>query len=414
MNSFIEVVIVGAGPYGLSIAAHLRSMGITHRIFGKPMETWRERMPRGMLLKSDGFASNLSAPEPGYSLRAFCEVKGIAYDDTKLPVRLETFIEYGLWFQQQMAPELDTRCVTKIHRLGGCFMIQTEDGDKFTARRVVLAVGIREFAWIPEELAALSPDIVTHSSQHAEPAAMAGRNVTVIGGGASAVDLAVLMHEQGAKVCILARQPQISFHNPPPAGERSMWAKLRRPASGLGPGWRSRVYTEVPGLFRYLPAAARLRIVHTHLGPAPGWPMRERAEGKIPMILGAHDLKAEAQNGDVVLRYIDSEGRPAEHATEHVIAATGYRADVRRLTYLSAAIQQHLRTLSNAPQLSAHFESSVPGLYFVGLASANSFGPAMRFAFGADYTSRRLSRYLQQQIAVHSPRLVARPTHALN
>lgn len=414
MNSYIEVAIVGAGPYGLSIAAHLRSMGIAHRIFGKSMETWRERMPRGMLLKSDGFASNLSAPEPGYTLRVFCELKGIAYDDTKLPVRLETFIEYGLWFQEHLAPELDSRCVTDIHRLGGCFMLQTADGDKFTARRVVLAVGIREFAWIPAELAGLSLDLVTHSSQHPEPAAMAGRDVTVIGGGASAVDLAVLMHEQGAKVCILARHPEIRFHRPPPLGERSLWAQFRRPASGLGPGWRSRVYTEAPGLFRHLPAAARLRIVRSHLGPAPGWPMRERAEGKVPMILGVQDLKAEAQKGGVVLRFIDSDGRPAEHATEHVIAATGYRADVRRLTYLSEAIRRHLRTLSNAPQLSAHFESSVPGLYFVGLASANCFGPAMRFAFGADYTSRRIARHLQQQIAVHSPQLVARPSQVLN
>src|SRR5579875_560850 len=104
MSALVEVVVVGAGPYGLSIAAHLRGMGIGHRIFGKPMETWRERMPNGMLLKSDGFASNLSAPVPGYTLRDYCKVHGIAYDDTRIPVRLDTFVGYGMWFQRNLVP----------------------------------------------------------------------------------------------------------------------------------------------------------------------------------------------------------------------------------------------------------------------------------------------------------------------
>jgi hypothetical protein len=366
-------------------------------------------MPQGMLLKSDGFASSLSSPDAGHTLRAFCEAKGIAYDDTKLPVRLEIFVEYGMWFQQELVPELDPRRVAEIHRLDGRFVVQTEDGEVITARRVVLAVGISDFAWIPPELAALPPELLTHSSQQPEPAAMAGRNVTVIGAGASAVDLAALMQEQGAKVCILARQEKIRFHQPPPLGGRSLWTMLLHPSSGLGPGWRSRIYTEFPALFRYLPEALRLRILRTHLGPAPGWPMRERAEGKIPMTLGVSGISAEAHNGGVLLRFVDREGRPAEHATEHVVAATGYRADVQRLSFLSPVIRRRLRTLADAPVLSAHFESSVRGLYFVGLASANSFGPAMRFAFGADYTSKRFARHIQKQVESYSPSLVAKP-----
>lgn len=410
----IEVVIVGAGPYGLSISAHLRGMGIEHRIFGKPMETWRERMPKGMLLKSDGFASNLSAPVAGYTLRDYCEVKGIAYDDRKIPVRVETFVDYAMWFQRQLVPNLDTRCVTEIHRRGGEFQVTTEDGDEVTARRVVLAVGIRDFAWIPPEFSVLPPELMTHSSQHVDPAAMAGREVAVIGSGASAIDLAALMQEQGANVCIFARQPEVRFHQSPPEGGRSLWARLRHPSSGLGPGWRSRIYTEAPTAFRHLPASARLRIVRTHLGPAPGWPMRERVEGKVRMILGVQELAAEAMDGRVRLRYRDAEGKACEHEAEHVIVATGYHADVRRLRFLSAAIRQHVRTLDDAPVLSCEFESSVPGLYFVGLASANTFGPMMRFAFGADYTAQRLARHMRDEICAYSPRMVVRPSHALN
>ena len=52
-----RVVIIGAGPYGLSVAAHLRAHGVAFRIFGAPLDSWRNHMPVGMMLKSDGFAS---------------------------------------------------------------------------------------------------------------------------------------------------------------------------------------------------------------------------------------------------------------------------------------------------------------------------------------------------------------------
>ena len=96
MNPTIPVAIVGAGPYGLSIAAHLQAQDITCGIFGPPMEVWRLHMPKGMLLKSDGFASNLSDPGLSFTLKHFCQMRGIPYEDTRLPVAVETFIEYAL------------------------------------------------------------------------------------------------------------------------------------------------------------------------------------------------------------------------------------------------------------------------------------------------------------------------------
>ena len=116
MNSAFEVAIVGAGPYGLSLAAHLQSRGIHFAIFGPPMEVWRQHMPQGMLLKSDGFASNLSDPNGSFTLKQFCGENGLPYDDTRLPVPLETFVNYGLAFQEKMVPHLDSRRVTKIER----------------------------------------------------------------------------------------------------------------------------------------------------------------------------------------------------------------------------------------------------------------------------------------------------------
>lgn len=407
----IDVAIIGAGPYGLSIAAHLRSRGIEHRIFGRPMESWRQRMPQGTLLKSDGFASNLSSPEPQYSLRDYCELRGLSYDDKARPVPLETFIEYGLWFQRHLVPEIDERRITRVDRGNGNFSLQTEDGERFEAKRVVLAIGISEFAWIPPEFADLPPRFLTHSSQHQTVSDFGGQEVTILGGGASAIDLAALFHEKGAKVCIMARRREISFHNPP-TEKQTVRQRLRHPSSGLGPGWKSRIYTQAPFLFRYLSVKTRLKIVREHLGPAGGWPMRERVEGKIPMILGARNVTANVVNERVQLLYLDRNCQRAEHTTDHLIAATGYRADVNRLNFLSSALQQQLRTLGGSPVLSTRFESSVPGLYFVGLAAANSFGPVMRFAYGADYTSRLLAKHLQRGLPVRRPKMLGQPTEA--
>ncbi len=404
MNSAFEVAIVGAGPYGLSLAAHLQARGIYFGIFGPPMEVWRQHMPQGMLLKSDGFASNLSDPDGGFTLKQFCQARGIPYDDTRIPVPLETFVNYGLAFQERLVPHLDARRVTKIERTAGGFHLQVEDGAGFEARRVVIAVGISHFAYVPGLLSHLPKELLTHSSAHRDCSVFRGKKVTIIGAGASAVDMAALMHESGVDVTLVASASNIRFHDKPASGRRSLWQRLRNPSSGLGPGWKSRIYTDAPGMFRHLPVNVRLRIVKNHLGPAPGWPMKERVQGKVPMLLGYSIAQAVASNGGVRLSLRAEDGNFHEHETEHVIAATGYKPDLRRLEFLDGAIRNEIRSLMNAPMLSADFQSSVPRLYFLGIASANDFGPMMRFAYGSDYTARRVARHLQNAIVSENNR----------
>ena len=398
MNPTIQVAIVGAGPYGLSIAAHLQARGISCGIFGRSMEVWRLHMPKGMLLKSDGFASNLSDPTGSFTLKHFCQMRGIPYEDTRLPVPIEVFIEYALAFQERFAPQLDSRLVAGIARAGDHYRLRLEDGAEVTARTVVLAVGISHFSYVPESLVHLPAELLSHSSAHHDCAVLRGRDVTILGAGASAVDIAALMHESGVKVSLVARSSKIRFHDPPGASPRSLWQRVRNPTSGLGPGWKSRFYTDAPGMFRYFPEELRMRIVQNHLGPAPGWPMRKRVEGKVPMLLGYAIARAEAWNGGVRLFLAAEDGHIREHETEHVVAATGYKPDIRRLNFLDVAIRNELRTVGNAPELSADFQSSLPGLYFVGIAAANNFGPMMRFAYGADYTARRVAGHLQKQM----------------
>jgi thioredoxin reductase len=408
MNSALEVAIVGAGPYGLSLAAHLQARGIHFGIFGPAMEVWRHHMPKGMLLKSDGFASNLSDPAGNFTLKQYCQTRGLAYDDTRTPVPLETFVEYGLAFQERLVPNLDSRRVEKIERTADGFQIQVEDGARFEARRVVLAVGISHFAFVPGLLSHLPEELLTHSSQHHDCSVFRGKRVTIIGAGASAVDMAALMHESGVDVTLLARASKIRFHDGPGSERRSLWQRMRNPPSGLGPGWKSRIYTDAPGLFRYLPEHVRLRIVKNHLGPAPGWPMKARVQGKVPMLLGYSIEQAIASNGGVRLSLRSEDGVFHDHETDHVIAATGYKPDIRRLDFLDAAIRNEIQAVANAPELSADFQSSVPRLYFVGIAAANNFGPMMRFAYGSDYTARRVARHLQKTIARETHKAAAK------
>ena len=351
-------------------------------------------MPAGMLLKSDGFASNLSDAAAELTLEKFCSGHALPYDHTRIPVPLETFISYGLEFQRRFLPELDQRQVISVRREGELFHLALEDGTQFSARRVVLAVGITHFAYTPPEFEGLPPELVSHSACHRDVESFRGKKVFVVGAGASAVDLAALLHESGAFVTLVARRPAINFNVGPGTKERTLWDRMRRPASGLGSSWSSWFFCNAPGVFRLFPRSTRLKTVRTYLGPAPGWPMRQRVVGKFPMHLGSNQIQASVLDDELYVHFKDKNGKVMECGADHLILATGYKADVRRLHFLEEELRSSLSTVENSPVLSRNFESSVDGLYFVGLAAANTFGPMLRFAFGSDWTAKRLSTHL--------------------
>ena len=395
----LNTVIIGAGPYGLSVAAHLRRNGVPFRIFGRPMDSWRAHMPKGMMLKSDGFASNIYDPESAFTLGQFCAERGIEYADSGVPVRLDTFSAYGLAFRDRMVPELEDKLVTSVNRLPDGFLLQLEDGETVHARSVVLAVGITHFDYVPETLAHLPAEFLSHSAQHHEVEPFRGRNVVVIGGGSSAMDLAGLLQESGANIQLVSRRAALKFHSQPTGRPRSRWQQIRHPQSGLGPGMRSRFFADAPMAFHYLPERLRVEAVRRTLGPSGGWFIRDKVVGKVPLHLGCTPQSAEVKNGVVSLRVRAAEGSEREIVAEHVIAATGYRVDLERLTFLNPEIRTSLKALNGAPVLSSSFESSIPGLYFVGVAAANSFGPVMRFAFGAGFAARTVTRTLVKSLS---------------
>jgi thioredoxin reductase len=263
----------------------------------------------------------------------------------------------------------------------------------------VIAVGIQCFRNLPAALSHLDSKFVTHSSDHHDLESFSGRNVVVLGAGASATDIAALLHEAGARVQLVAREPILRFHSGGGVKQRSLWGKIRHPSSGIGPGLRNRFYCEAPPLFHLFPENLRLFIVRRTLGPAGGWFMKKRIIGKIPLHLGFAPEPAKIQNDQVHLRLRERDGSTRELVTDHVIAATGYKVDTQRLDFLSPKIQSQIRTVEHTPILSRSMESSVPGLYFVGAAAANSFGPVMRFAFGADFATPFLAKALVKSLS---------------
>ncbi len=389
----IDIAIVGAGPYGLSLAAHLRDRGREVRVFGSPMRFWSHHMPAGMCLKSEGFASNLYEPESRFTLGAYCAEHAIPYAEVGLPVRIETFIAYALAFQRRFVPLVEDVQVTHLAQAARGFELTTSAGEVVPARQVVVASGVTGFAHLPAVLEGLPPEVVTHSSHHADVSRFRGRRVAVLGAGASAVDVAALLHQAGADVELIARRPGIAFHDPPRA-HRTFAERVKTPRSGLGLGWRSRLCTDLPDLFHVLPESLRLRVVERHLGPAPGWFVRDQVQGRVRMRLATTLTEAHVDDRELLLTCRDGNAASERIKVDHLIAGTGYKVALSRLPFLDAAMLERIDRVNDTPKLGRHFESSVPGLYFIGASAANSFGPMLRFAYGAGFAAKRVTRRL--------------------
>jgi thioredoxin reductase len=396
MTSSCEIAVVGAGPYGLSTAAHLRGAGVSTRIFGRPMSTWRSNMPAGMFLKSEGFASNLSDPSGSYTLRRFCAETERPYGEMAHPVSLETFTAYGRWFQEHAVGEVDEREVVRVEADPFGFVVELADGDLVTARSVVVATGVLPFAYVPPQLRELPASLVTHASDHASFAALRGQEVAVVGAGQSALESAVLLHEEGGLPRLVVRASGLRW-NPHPGDEtRPLAERMRRPDSPLGRGWKFWGYSALTPSYRFLPEEKRVFLARTTLGPAGAWWLRERLAPDVPVWTGNELVAGQAENGGVLLTLATDHRRYDVHV-DHVIAGTGYRVELDRLRLLAPELRARLDRVRGAPRLSRHFESSMPGLYFAGLPAANTFGPAMRFVCGSEVAARRITAHARRR-----------------
>jgi cation diffusion facilitator CzcD-associated flavoprotein CzcO len=393
MSTSTNVAIVGAGPYGLSVASHLRAGGIDHRIFGEPMQMWRHHMPPGMHLKSDGKSSDLSAPDRHFTLEEFCQAHKVKFDRTAHPIALETFVAYGLAFQARFAPHTERRTLVRLDRAKDGFELEFDDGERLTAKRVVLAVGILPFKVKHGALQTLPPALASHSSDFGPLDGLDGSDVLIVGAGSSALDLAGLLYERGVNVTLVTRGGSLPFQGPPPGEERSLLWRVRAPDSKIGAGWLHRISDDAPQMLHAMPGFLRHRVLDSILGPSGGYFIKDKVVGKVAVKYNSNVVSA-APRGDRIAVQVQAHGEASRVIeADHVISATGYKLDMQRLQFLSASIAGALRISHGGPTLSYNFESSIPGLHFVGVASAPSFGPVMRFVAGVQHPAVRLARH---------------------
>jgi cation diffusion facilitator CzcD-associated flavoprotein CzcO len=389
-------VVVGAGPYGLAVAAHLLDRGVSVRVFGDPMDAWRHNMPKGMYLKSDPSASSLSAPRAGYRLEDYCRTIGVTPLREDEAVSIDLFVRYGRWFQEQLVP-IEQERVVNVRALGNGFEVTLGTGEVFTTRSVVMAAGHVQFTYVPPELAALAGGerlptaAVSHSSQHDDLSKFAGSDVAVIGRGQSALESAALLQESGAGVHLIVRAPRVLWAGPPNL-ERTWRDQLLKPMSGLGPGWSHYGSERGAGLIRHLPERTRLAIFKAVLGPAGSWWLHDRVEDVVEIRTSQSIATASIEGDKVVLELSAPHGARQRLVVDHVLAATGYRVDVDSIDFLDPSLRSRVDRVVGFPALGASFESSVPGLFFAGLSSAATFGPLMRFVCGTAFAAPRLAR----------------------
>lgn len=382
------VVVIGAGPQGLAAAAHLRAAGIPTRSFGKPLETWRRCMPGGMILRSRKRSTHIADPGRELTIDRYERATGASVQNPSL--RLEEFVDYGLWFQRHAVPDLDPRRVAGVRRDGAAFAVELSDGTELAAGRVVVAAGSASVPDRPPPYSGLPDSLVSHSVEHADLCVMSGRRVLIVGAGQSALESAALLREGGATVEVLARAASIRWLGdddlPTPRLEPRRHVVLQPPPTDVG-GRLSGWIAAIPDVYRHAPGRAQTEIAGRCLRPAGSSWLRPRLAG-VPISLGATAVLARERDGEVQLRLQDG----TERRGDHVLLATGFTIDVAGYPFLGPELIAEIRRAGGYPILGPGLESSVPGLHFLGAPAAFSFGPLMRFIVSTWYAAPALAR----------------------
>jgi FAD-dependent urate hydroxylase len=406
-----EVVVIGAGPFGLSLSAHLRSHGVPHLIVGRPLETWRAYMPEGMFLRSEPYGSDMASPRRGWDVAAYCKAQGLTDYVARLgPLSLERFLDYGDWYVKNLVPDIHDYRVTQVVPVDGGFRVAFAEAESVIARTVVVATGVRPYAFVPGELRGFGADLVTHAIDHGQLDVFKGRRVAVVGIGQSATETAAILHERGADVRMIGRRARINWLEPNPE-KLSPIGRLRWPVNKLCEGWHCQFWNS-PELYKTLPLRVKMDKTKSVLGPAASWWLKDRVEGKIEVLGNTRLISATAQGSGLRLS-LDGPG-PDVLDVDHVIAGTGFRVDLARLPFLPEEVRARIGTVNGYPVVDRVGQSTVPGLYFMGSPSSLSLGPSVRFIAGTHNVAAKLAKSLSGRRPASAPRVPAAPQPARN
>jgi FAD-dependent urate hydroxylase len=361
----VPLLVIGAGPYGLSAAAHAKRHGIDPFVVGEPMGFWRRNMPERMLLRS-GTDWHLDADGID-TFEAFLAGRGV--DPAGVPpVPLGTFLDYADWFCMRTGIEPDPALASGLEKTDGQFAVGFEDGRRLTADAVVAAPGIAHFAVIPDWVPLALPEgRWSHTSALVEFEHLDQARVLIVGGRQSAYEWAALLAESGAaSIHVVHRHDAPSF-------ETSDWTFVDELMDNT---------TSTPGWFRGLPEAERDAIAQRFWGEGrlklEPWLTPRLPEGVVhrrPRTEVADCRELPAGEIEVVL----SSGERL--VVDRVVLATGYKPDLANVPYLRPLLDR-IETADGFPVLDEHFQTSVPGLFMPGFVATKDFGPFFGFVRG--------------------------------
>jgi FAD-dependent urate hydroxylase len=378
-----QVVVIGAGPHGLAAAAHLRRAGLQPVVLGDPMSFW-QRMPAGLLLRSNWTASSIAGHDGPLSLDAYCAERKVSFG---LPIPLDRFLDYGAWVQRQVAPDLDRRQVLRLEAAKGGFALQLCDGDRLTAGNVVVAAGIAPFACRPAFAAGLPTGLASHTSEEPDLLRFSGRRVLVVGGGQSALESAALLHEGGADVEVTVRADHLNWlHGGKYHRKLGRLAPLVYAPTDVGPMGLSRLVA-APDTFRRLPRRIQDPLAYRAIRPAGARWLADRLQD-VQVNLARPVASARAADGRVKVSFADG----TSQTVDHLLLGTGYQVDITKYPFLAPGLQARIRLAGGYPVLRPGLASSVDGLYFVGAPAAWSYGPIMRFVAGGWFAGHAVAR----------------------
>jgi FAD-dependent urate hydroxylase len=371
------LLVIGAGPYGLATAAEATRLGVPPVVLGEPMGFWRAHMPAAMLLRS-GRDWHLDAAGE-HTLDAYVEAQGLDPDALD-PIPIDVFIGYADWFATQKGIEPRRERVRALTRGdGGGFEATMEDGSTILADRVVAAPGIANFAVEPAFVReALAPGQWSHTSRTVEFGGLRGRRCLIVGGRQSAFEWAALLAEEGA-----ARVDVVHRHDTPEF-TASDWSFVDELLAHT---------RQTRGWFRRLPERERAAIVQRfwqvgRLQLEP-WLADRIARDSVQLWPRAEPAAIDSGPGEAITVTL---GDGTRLETDHVLLATGYRVDMRRVPYLP----DDLHLADGCPVLDEDFQTSLAGLYIPGFPSTRDFGPFFGFVAGATTTAAMIGAALKR------------------
>lgn len=362
-------LIVGAGPFGLSMAAYAEHLGLDYLMLGVPMGFWKSNMPAGMLLRST--TEWHLDPVDRHSIQHYLESRGgWPHDDS--PLSLGFYLDYARWFQEKKGIEATPGFLTRLDvDETGRFRAQLDDGETITARAVLLATGFRAFAYEPPEARRILPvGRYEHTCTSVDLEAHRGERVIIVGGRQSAFEWAALLHEAGAA------DVHVVHRHPTPRFEESNWTWVRPIVEAMvdDPGWYRRLAPqEQDELDRRFWEEGRLKL-------EPWLEDRIHTEGITLWPDRTLDVCEEDEDGTLRCRLSDG----TELEADHIILATGYRTDLHRLDYLASGnLLQRIAMDEGKPILDTSFQTTVPGLYFTSMPATRDFGSFFAFTISA-------------------------------